>query len=360
MSIASKFYPYALAAKGFVKSIFTKYEDDGVTTGDVDFVVTWVDGNDPAWRAEKSKYDGTVVGNGACRYRDWVTFKYWFRAVEKYAPWVRYVYLITWGHVPEWLNLEAEKLRIVTHKEFIPQKYLPTYNSSAIELNMHRIKELSKHFVYFNDDVFLCRPANKTDFFINGKICYPSIGDYLLSRGNMVSYHKLLSIFSELNKKNNIREGLANNCEKWFSWKYGRGVLKNITLYRADGFLGMYHPHLALPVCKQAFSEAWDKYPSIDKTCANKFRSPMDVSHFLISIDQLLKGNYIPVDPKTLGKCVALDSTDEIEREFLGQNHKMICFNDSDDYSEEQVAYINAELERILSVVFPKKSSFEK
>ena len=35
----------------------------------IDFVVTWVDGNDPN-----------------VRFRDWDNMQYWFRAVEKFAP----------------------------------------------------------------------------------------------------------------------------------------------------------------------------------------------------------------------------------------------------------------------------------
>ena len=52
---------------------------------------------------------------------------------------------------------------------FIPQKYLPTFNSHPIEWNFHRIKNLSEHFVYFNDDIFLLQPIEPTDFFRDGK-----------------------------------------------------------------------------------------------------------------------------------------------------------------------------------------------
>ena len=77
----------------------------------IDFVVTWVDNQDAAWKSEKEHYE-KIMGicqdlgdNGEERYRDWELFRYWFRAVETYAPWVRNVYLVTWGHVPQWLNL---------------------------------------------------------------------------------------------------------------------------------------------------------------------------------------------------------------------------------------------------------------
>lgn len=54
----------------------------------IDFVVTWVDGNDPEWLKEKQKYEGAVVasGNAANRFRDWGTFKYWFRGWKNSPP----------------------------------------------------------------------------------------------------------------------------------------------------------------------------------------------------------------------------------------------------------------------------------
>ena len=68
----------------------------------IDFVVTWVDGNDPDWFREKMKYQGIDItsGNAENRFRDGGTFRYWFRGVEKFAPWVNRVFLITCGHYP--------------------------------------------------------------------------------------------------------------------------------------------------------------------------------------------------------------------------------------------------------------------
>ena len=44
--------------------------------------------------------DGPIDATDA-RYRDWDILKYWFRGVEKYAPWVNKVYLL---HVDKLLN----------------------------------------------------------------------------------------------------------------------------------------------------------------------------------------------------------------------------------------------------------------
>lgn len=67
----------------------------------IDFVVTWVDGSDPAWLAEKNRYSGEVPQtenyNAPNRYRDLGLLRYYFRAVEKFTPWVRKVFFVTCG-----------------------------------------------------------------------------------------------------------------------------------------------------------------------------------------------------------------------------------------------------------------------
>ena len=95
----------------------------------IDFVIPWVDGNDPAWIAQRKKYQpDTRDDDGESRYRDWENLQYWFRGVEKFAPWVNKVYFLTWGHVPVWLDTSNPKLQIVRHEDYIPKDYLPTFS----------------------------------------------------------------------------------------------------------------------------------------------------------------------------------------------------------------------------------------
>ena len=129
----------------------------------IDFVVTWVDGNDPIWQAEKAKYSPNKnADNRNVRFRDWDNMQYWFRAVEKFAPWVNKIHFVTYGHLPKWLNTDNPKLNIVKHSDFIPKEYLPTFSSHSIELNLHRIEGLAERFVYFNDDMFLTILSKKS------------------------------------------------------------------------------------------------------------------------------------------------------------------------------------------------------
>ena len=138
----------------------------------IDFVIAWVDGNDPEWRKQKNEYSPSKETDSSnIRYRDMEILKYWFRAVCEYAPWVNKVHFITWGHLPEWMNTECEKLHIVNHKDYIPEKYLPTFSSHPIELNIHRIKGLTERFVYFNDDMLLNDYVSPDYFFKKGLPC---------------------------------------------------------------------------------------------------------------------------------------------------------------------------------------------
>ena len=121
----------------------------------IDFVLLWVDGNDPAWRKEKAKYSPeSALADAEERYRDWGLLPFLFRGMEKFAPWFRKIHFVTWGHLPEWLNTENEKLHIVRHEDYLPKEALPLFNSSALEIGLHRIPGLSDKFVYFNDDTF--------------------------------------------------------------------------------------------------------------------------------------------------------------------------------------------------------------
>lgn len=122
----------------------------------IDFVLPWVDGSDSAWIKQRNEYLGIKNDQTQdSRFRDWENLQYWFRGVEKFAPWVNHIYFVTWGHIPSWLNTDHPKLTVVKHEDYIPKQYLPTFSSHPIELNMHRIRGLSEQFVYFNDDTFI-------------------------------------------------------------------------------------------------------------------------------------------------------------------------------------------------------------
>ncbi|MGF1703713.1 stealth conserved region 3 domain-containing protein, partial [Photobacterium makurazakiensis] len=99
------------------------------------------------------------------RFRSRDELKYSIRSVLMYASWVRNIYIVTDSQVPDWL-VECKKVIIIDHKDIFPDhNVLPVFNSHAIESNLHKIDGLSDCFLYFNDDVFLGKKVEKSDFF---------------------------------------------------------------------------------------------------------------------------------------------------------------------------------------------------
>src|SRR5690606_39009951 len=102
------------------------------------------------------------------RFRDYGFLKYWFRGVEKFAPWVRNIHFVTCGQKPDWINVNHPKIKFVNHEDYMPKEFLPCYNSNVIEIYMHRIPDLTEQFVYFNDDFFIINHITPKRFFTDG------------------------------------------------------------------------------------------------------------------------------------------------------------------------------------------------
>ncbi|MCH7230965.1 stealth family protein [Glycomyces sp. L485] len=135
----------------------------------IDVVYTWVDGSDHAWlrrRAEADQSPYHAESANDARFVDREELRYSLRSLHMNAPWVRNVYLVTDRQRPHWLESEAPGITVVDHADlFDDLDCLPTFNSHAIETQLHRIEGLSEHFLYFNDDMFLGRPVGPQSFF---------------------------------------------------------------------------------------------------------------------------------------------------------------------------------------------------
>ncbi|KAJ8374043.1 hypothetical protein SKAU_G00046230 [Synaphobranchus kaupii] len=115
----------------------------------------------------QSRHDEDV---SASRFEDNEELRYSLRSVERHAPWVRHVFIITNGQIPSWLNLDNPRVTVVTHHEiFQNETHLPTFSSPAIETHIHRIPGLSQKFVYLNDDVMFGKDVWPDDFYSHSK-----------------------------------------------------------------------------------------------------------------------------------------------------------------------------------------------
>lgn len=141
----------------------------------IDIVYTWVNNKDMDWQKNwASNFPG--INYEADRFTNNDELRYSLRSLYKYAPWVNKVYIVSNCKPPEWLSTEHPLITWVDHVEIFPDaQSLPTFNSHAIESCLHRIKGLSEHFIYLNDDFFLttpCRPGNFFDSYDRPKIFF--------------------------------------------------------------------------------------------------------------------------------------------------------------------------------------------
>ncbi|XP_005527944.1 PREDICTED: N-acetylglucosamine-1-phosphotransferase subunits alpha/beta isoform X3 [Pseudopodoces humilis] len=115
----------------------------------------------------QSKQDEDV---SASRFEDNEELRYSLRSIERHAPWVRHIFIVTNGQIPSWLNLDNPRITIVTHQEIFQNvSHLPTFSSPAIESHIHRINGLSQKFIYLNDDVMFGKDVWPDDFYSHSK-----------------------------------------------------------------------------------------------------------------------------------------------------------------------------------------------
>ena len=138
----------------------------------VDIVYLWCDSNDIEWEkkrsAELSKYTGADIDADAvdkCRFISNDELRYSLRSLEKYAPWLNNIYIVTDNQIPEWLDTDNPKIKLINHSQILPPEVLPTFNASAIETAICNIPGLSEHFLFANDDMFFGQPVDKSFFY---------------------------------------------------------------------------------------------------------------------------------------------------------------------------------------------------
>ncbi|MES2434434.1 MAG: Stealth CR1 domain-containing protein [Pseudomonadota bacterium] len=141
----------------------------------IDAVLTWVDGEDPAHVAKRSTYDPGfgAAGVEATRFASRDEIRFSLSALLKFAPWLHQIHIVTDGQVPGvvqelWADpVMRARVKIVDHAVIYRghEDLLPVFSSRSIETALYRIPDLAERFLYLNDDFFLIRPVQKTDFF---------------------------------------------------------------------------------------------------------------------------------------------------------------------------------------------------
>lgn len=328
---------------------------------DIDFVVTWVNMDDPEWQNEFAKYSGnsnnTKNGVSKARFRDYGFLKYWFRGIEKFAPWVRKIHFVTSGQKPEWLDENNPKIHLVNHKDFIPAEFLPTYNSVVIERYMYRIPGLADHFVYFNDDFYIINHITPERFFKNGLPCDIAVFDYNPAWSQW--YVRIKNNIKIINRHFNKKEVMERWHDKWFDKSYGSKARWNYLLRFYNKFITLRVPHNAQPYLKKTFEEVWAAAgKELTETSSNRFRALNDYTPELFRIWQICNGDFEPYNTYKDTKMFPLMiKSKKAIKAIYEQSNSLICLNDNVHIRNYDEVMHN--LNEAFQSILPEKSSFE-
>ena len=334
----------------------------------IDFVVTWLDSGDPQWQAEYAKYKSQTTGRTeAARFRNWELFKYWFRAVEAYAPWVNKVFLITNGKFPDWINENHPKLVLVCHSDYIPERFLPTFNSRTIEMFLHRIPGLSEFFVYFNDDCYLNAPITPKYYFRNGLPCDCNLETCL----NVPTYTKadrfdiymsMLADIGVINAHFNRYKTVRKSLRRWYGMHLGlKGILFSLLIGKKRKFVGFECMHWEHPLLKSTFEELWSYEPDLLESSCTSFREEMTLNPYVFRYWQFASNKFYPVKANTGRMLVLIEShIDKIASSLNDSRIKSLCLNDVPKCSEAEFIRMRDIVQSFFVKKFPGMSSYEK
>jgi hypothetical protein len=317
----------------------------------IDLVYTWVDGDDPAWIEKRDQHQDTdtsshsVDANCTHRYINRDELKYALRSVETYAAFIRHIYIVTDNQCPPWLDTNQPGVTLVDHKDiFKDESCLPTFNSHAIESQLHHIKGLSEHYIYCNDD-FL---------FLN----FTEPGDYYLRNGHgkVFNSNKVFIPLAETDTNNSAIDNAAINGQRILASEFGiwcRSKLK----------------HAPYPQRKSIIEEIENKYPDVFRaTMASRFRSITDLSvasslaqHYGyyagFSVASTISYNYLSTSDKLFWAKAKY-----IVNRGSARMPKCFCINDTGHHGTREEGKLTGDqaIVDLMEQLLPFKSRFEK
>lgn len=269
----------------------------------IDYVITYVDGSDPAWIKEFNKYtESKIIPGKSERFRSWDNLKYNLRLVQENLPFIRNVYLVVASEtqVPAWVD--RERVKVVLHKDIIPERFLPTFCSTTIEMFLGFIPGLSETFIYANDDTFAIKRCEEADFFIGGK--------------PVLNFGKSRAMFD---KTSQYEMQLGNSL---FLAGKAKGEMSH--------YSKLVPKHTINPLTVSSYKKVWDICgEDIEKQCT-RFRTDNSYNQYLFSYYDYLNNNFAS-NPNTTTRYInfggkTINETCSFIKHSLC---KLLCINDS-------------------------------
>jgi hypothetical protein len=251
------------------------------------------------------------------RFIDKNELKYSMRSLERYAPWIRNVYIVTNGQVPAWLNQSHPRVRIVTHDEIFPNKsHLPTFNSAAIESHLHKIENLSEHFLYYNDDTLLTAPIGLVDFY--------SI---------MNQAYKLYGLMKVSSDAKSTCEGSSEyscslkHVQALFEKKFKTHLASPANMTSTRRYF--VPPHMPFLLKRNLIDELKFEFASeFEKTSASCFRSPNDMQYGFAYFNYLI-ARFRQLDHISMSNLDVVRELNVTREQLADCNRTATLFNDS-------------------------------
>lgn len=315
---------------------------------DLDLVYLWCDDADTEWSDLRKKYlpkeklDKQVVCKGRFVQND--ELKYSLRSVAKYMPWVRNIYIVSDCKMPQWLNVNHPKIKIIKERSLLG-KYAPVFNSNAIETFLADIDGLSENFIYMNDDNLLAAPVKPADLIDkNGKV---------ICRMTYSKKSDRLSVYCDM------IYNMQKVSEQKFDYKCEYFPHHNLDVYNKTAF----------KQCNEMCSEL------VEQTRNNRFRTAQDWQRVLISYYMLatgigtlkvlnayevswlqwLKHNLFDFGKKDSVVLPLHAKTKKYYKKLNRHKPKFLCVEDNEFSTDDDRARGKA----FLQTLFPDKSEFE-
>lgn len=325
-------------------------EDIYPITFPIDIVYTWVNSDDEEFNkirlAHQKQFDASVSESKSestdiARFESRDELKYSIRSVLTYAPWVNHIYIVTNGQVPKWLDDSYDKVTVITHSQIIEPEFLPTFNSHVIESALHKIPNLSEHFIYFNDDVMLTRPLPASYFFTSSGIAKLFITNSKLPNGD---------------------KNVNDSPTQWAAKNSRQLLVAETGLWVDVMFAHTFHPQLRS--IHEEIERLWPDYIAICRK--NKFRDSTDlnIATFLHHHLALIRGQAIA----TRTRCMYFNIREKQAEKFYtsllsnkgtaGATHS-ICLNDRVSNSSNTLDNFDIKLRAFLESYYPEPSDAE-
>jgi hypothetical protein len=292
----------------------------------MDALITFVDGKDPLWRKDYEDFAGEPIM--AKRFRDWGTLRYLLRGIQVHMPFIERVFLLVAreSQVPDWAD--PAQLRVVLHREIIPQEYLPTFNSTMIEMFLHRTPGLGERFIYFNDDMFPVGDLAEEVFYPGGK---PAM-----------NFRKCLFRAGMFRKQ-------ARNSD----------ILARKALGLRPGVIFVQPQHTCAPMLRSESETLFKRVEPEILQSLSRTRAPYNCNQYLFTDYLYYQGKALCRRLPNKHFSLAATSGDRVAAFLRKPSQKLVCINDV-HLSEEKFRRYKGLILGAFKDKFPEKSRFER